>query len=399
MGSSIRSALRIGLVVATLVAARALTAQTAAEVGARTQVPASVSGRVSTPGPQKEIPVPGVMVTLHRVGTDSSGAVDSVRSDGAGKYSLKYRRAAGDDAIYFAAAVYRGIAYFSNPLTTPNVSGEAGEITVFDTTTRAHEFHVQGHHIVVSAPRPDGGRDVVEVWELSNDTTVTVVGKDSLSPVWSAPLPAGATSVAGGQGDVASSAIVQKGDRVTLLAAFGPGVKQLSYAYTLPSSSFPLTYSVSALTGVLEVLLEEPTATVSGADLQPQPTASTSGRTFKRLLAQNVAPGESIRITVPATTATTRSRVLAWLAGTIVVVMIAALARALLGRRATGPRIVATAPPLRESLLAAIAALDARKERGDPTLDDTTYAAERAALKTRLAELLSSPIDNPRSTG
>ena len=382
-----------------LVAARSLTAQSAADVGARTLVPASVTGRVSTPGPEKEIPVPGVMVTLHRVGTDSSGAIDSVRSDAAGRYALHYRRTAGDDAIFFAAAVYRGIAYFSNPLTTPNVSGEAGEITVFDTTTRAHEFHVQGHHIVVSAPKPDGSRDVVEVWELSNDTTVTVVGKDSLSPVWSAPLPPGATSVAGGQGDVASSAIVQKGDRVTLLAAFGPGVKQLSYAYTLPSSAFPLTFAVSSLTGVLEVLLEEPTATVSGADLQPQPTASTSGRTFKRMLSQNVAPGESVRISVPATTADTRTRVLAGLAGTIALVMIAALARALMGRRAAGPRVVATAPPLRESLLAAIAALDARRERGDATLDPATYAVERAALKAKLAAVLGAPIDNTRSAG
>lgn len=360
-------------------------------------MPASVSGRVTTPTPDRQVPVPGVMVTLHRVGTDWSGAVDSVRTDAQGRYALSYRRAVADDAIYFAAAVYRGIAYFSNPLQSAIISGEAGEIAVFDTTSHAVEFHVQGHHVVVSAPRPDGVRDVVEVWELSNDTTVTVVGKDSLSPIWSAPLPPGATNVAGGQGDVSASAIVQKGDRVTLLAAFGPGVKQLSYAYSLASSAFPLEIPVGAPTGVLEILLEEPTATVSGGGLLPQPTATTSGRTFKRLLAQSVPPGEVVRIAVPATTATTRTRVLVWLAGTIVLVMIVALARALMVRRTAPRAIVTQAPPMRDTLLASIAALDARKERGDPTLDDATYASERAALKVHLSALLATPaIDNAR---
>ncbi len=391
--------MRILLVAASVVAAQSATAQTAVGAAARAQGPSSVSGRVATPGVNDApVPVPGVMVTLHRVGTDSSGAVDSVATDAAGRYALTYRRAPGDEAVYFASAVFRGIAYFSNPLQAARVSGEAGEITVFDTTSRAVEFHVQGHHLVVSAPRPDGARDIVEVWELSNDKSVTVVGKDSLSPVWSAPLPAGASNVAGGQGDVAPSAIVAQGDRVSLLAAFGPGVKQVSYAYTLPASAFPLVVPVTERTNVLEVLLEEPTATVTGGGLQPMPTATTAGRSFKRLLAQNVPPGESLRISVPATSASARTRVLAWLAGTIVLVMIVALVIALMRRRVQDAPVVVVAAPLpNESLIAAIAALDARRERGDATLDDATYTSERAALKSRLAQGLGgNAIDNAR---
>ena len=386
------------MVAVMLVAAQSSFAQGVADPLARAATPSFVSGRVSTPGKEKQIPVPGVTVTLHRIGADSSGAIDSVRTDVAGNYSLRYRRSGADDAIYFAAAVYRGIAYFSNPLQTPRVTGEAGEITVFDTTTRKVDFHVQGHHVVVSGPRPDGMRDIVEVWELSNDTTVTVIGKDSLSPVWSAPLPDGAVNVAGGQGDVAASAIVAKGGRVNLLTAFGPGVKQVSYAYSLPASAFPLVVPVTAPTNVLEILLEEPTATVTGADLVPQPPATTSGRTFKRLLAQNVVPGEAARISVPATTAATRTKVLTWLVGTIVLAMIAALSRALIGRRVATPRVVVTEAQRSESLAAAIAALDARHERGDATLDHATYTRERATLKASLAQSLVTPIDKARST-
>jgi hypothetical protein len=32
-----------------------------------------------------ETPVPGIVVTIHRVGADSSGAIDSVRTDAQGR--------------------------------------------------------------------------------------------------------------------------------------------------------------------------------------------------------------------------------------------------------------------------------------------------------------------------
>ena len=57
-----------------------------------------------------ETPVSGIVVTIHRVGADSSGAVDSMRTDAQGRYRFSYRRWGNPDAIYFVAAVYRGIA-------------------------------------------------------------------------------------------------------------------------------------------------------------------------------------------------------------------------------------------------------------------------------------------------
>ena len=330
------------------------------------------------------------MVTVHRVGQDSSGALDSARTDAQGRYTIGYTRF-GDEAVYFAAAVYSGIAYFAAPLQSARATGEQGEITVFDTTSRAVEMHVRGHHLVVSAPGPDGKRDIVEVWEISNDTTVTVVGRDSLAPVWTAPLPRGATSISGGQGDVSPSAIVKRGDRVALLASFGPGVKQISYRYSLPGSRFPLTMPLEHVTGVLEVLLEEPTAQVTGGSLRAMEAATTGGRTFKRFLAQDVAAGESVRVTVPATTATTRAWVLAILSGAMALIMAGALARALTRRGARVRQPAARAPQRTDELLDRIARLDARHERADPTLDEAQYAAERAALKTQLTDALAAP--------
>ncbi|MFL5604814.1 MAG: hypothetical protein ACJ8AD_00070, partial [Gemmatimonadaceae bacterium] len=58
---------------------------------------AVVQGRVTTPGPTSEIGVPGAWVTVHRVGPDTQGPLDSVRTDATGRYSVKYRRFGSDE--------------------------------------------------------------------------------------------------------------------------------------------------------------------------------------------------------------------------------------------------------------------------------------------------------------
>jgi hypothetical protein len=356
---------------------------------------AVVSGRVVIPSPQQEIPVAGVEVTVHRVGPDSAGPLDSIRTDARGRYTVHYTRFGSEDALYFAAAVYKGIAYFTSPLRGERTRGDDGEITVFDTTSHPVTLTLQGHHIVVSAPDASGVREVVEVYELSNDTTATLVARDSLHPIWSAPLPAEASNFSPGQGDVAASALVRRGDRVELLAPFGPGVKQLSFSYSLKDGAFPLRLTLERQTSVLEVLLEEQAAQARAPSLRAQGSVSTQGRTFKRFLAQGAPAGEEIRIDVPTAAGATRVNVVIAVIVVIVLAMAAALWRALSRRspRAPGVRTGASvdAPATAESLVAAIAALDARRESGDATLDEAHYTAERAALKARLAAALAAP--------
>ena len=376
--------------------AAALLAALLAAPAARAQLPvpdappvdAVAAGRVVTPGRDREIGIPGVTVTVHRVGPDSAGALDSVRTDAAGRYTIHYRRFGSEEAVYFAAALHHGIAYFSSPLRGVRANADDGEITVFDTTSGPVPLTVQGHHLVVSAPKPDGGREVVEVYELSNDSTVTLVGRDSLAPVWSAPIPHEATGFVAGQGDVSPITLERRGDRVTLAAAFGPGVKQLSYSYALPPSAFPLTFAHERFTGVFEVLLEEPGAQVRSTNLRSMGEVTTQGRRFKRFLAQSAAKGETVRIDVPVTSAGTRTAVLAGLAIAIALAMIATLARALLRRSPRGAGPPRPAPSV-ETLAAAIAGLDARHDAGDGALDEAAYARERAALKAQLTASLA----------
>ncbi|MEO6527778.1 MAG: hypothetical protein ABIP93_14245 [Gemmatimonadaceae bacterium] len=335
-----------------------------------------------------EIPVPDVIVTIHRVGADSSGPIDSMRTDVSGRYHFTFRRWGNPDAVYFAASVYRGIAYFSAPLRAAAVRGEDAEIIVFDTTTGPVPFTVQGHHYVIGAPRPTGLRDIVEVYEVSNDTVVTAVGRDSLTPVWSAPLPKGATGFTAAAGDVAASSLQLRDGRVVLLAPFGPGVKQLSFTYALAPNVFPLVLTLDKPNAILEVLLEEPGAQVRSTSLRSQGAASTQGRTFKRFLAQNAPQGEEVRIDVPSTVSDARSTVVIALAVGLVLAMITALAVAY-RRGGSLARRRAPSPSGAETLAAAIAALDARREANDPSLSPAAYDAERAALKTRLAAALA----------
>jgi hypothetical protein len=193
---------------------------------------------------------------------------------------------------------------------------------------------------------------------------------------------------AGGQGDVASSNLAVRGGRVTMNAAFGPGVKQLSYSYSLPESAFPLRLRNERLTVVQEVLLEEPGAQARSPSLRSQDTVHTQGHTFKRFLAQGSPAGEELRIDVPTAAAGTRTRVLIGVAVLFVLAMGAALARALARRNPRGAP-VPDGESRAASLAAAIAALDARRDAGDAALDPARYASERAELKAQLAAALA----------
>jgi hypothetical protein len=190
-----------------------------------------VQGAVMLAGDSTERPVPGAWVTLHRVASDRAGPLDSARTDARGGFAFRYRPTGTPDAIYFVSTTYAGIAYFTRPLRLPDVRGEDAEIAVFDTTTTPVRITVRGRHAVVSAAEADGARTVLEVFELSNDTSVTAVAPASGGRgTWSVPVPAAARDVQVRQGEVAAVAVSTTGGRVSLTAPYGPGIKQIAFS-------------------------------------------------------------------------------------------------------------------------------------------------------------------------
>ena len=242
--------------------------------------------------------VRGTWVVLHRVGSDRAGPLDSARTGRDGSFTIRFAPTGPGDAIYFVSATHDGIAYFSPPLDTARTVNEA-EIAVFDTTSAPVPIHVRGRHVVVAASAEDGKREVVEVYELANDSTMTRVAAGDV-PVWSAVLPDGAGDIRVGQSDLSEDAIRSDSGRLRVYAPLAPGIKQLSFAYRMDARAFPLSLPLDAQAGVLEVLLEEPNGMATAPGLQRVDPVTVESRTFNRFLAQDVAQGGVLRIQVPA---------------------------------------------------------------------------------------------------
>lgn len=355
-----------------------------------------VEGNVVRPVDPLMRPVPGIWVTLHRVAADSAGPLDSVRSDAEGRYAFRYRPWGDEGALYFVSASYGGIAYFAPPLRTARVTGEDAEIVVFDTTSRHVPIAVRGRHIVVSAPGAGGTRSVVEVFELSNDSSVTRVATDT-QPTWLTHVPVTASDFIVGQGDIAPDAVTMRGGRVALFAPLAPGLKQLSFQYRLPADAFPLAVPTATPIDVLEVLIEEPTGEASGAGLGEQAPVSVEGRTFRRFLAQDAPASAVIRIAMPSiSVAVRRSRWLKAVALAVGSAMLVALPVALRRRgraRAGHANRTLETVETADALADRIADLDAAFERVESPDDSAraVYALQRAELKSRLERALAPP--------
>ena len=357
---------------------------------ARSVAPRTVSGRVVRPGHTGMVTVPQAWVTLHRVAPDSSGPVDSVRTDASGRYSIRFKPN-GNDAVYFASSSYGGVAYFTAPLPPGDASGDAGEITVFDTTSAPVPVHTRGRHLVVSASGADGRRTLVEVFQLSNDTTVTAISGARGRATWSTTLAPNATDFQVGQSDMGSGAVQFRDGRVLVYASISPGIRQVAFSYSVPASDFPLAVPIAEPVDVLEVLVEDPGASASGGGLAEQQPVALEGRSFRRFLGQDVRSGSAVTITLGAPTGSGSNRFLLVPIVATAGIMAIALAFALTRRRKV-PVVPRDETPADAAHLARdIAELDDAFERvASPTdAERESYRARRDALKARLAEALA----------
>lgn len=344
-------------------------------------------------------PASGVWVTLHRVGKDSAGPIDSVRSDGAGMYRFRYRPFGGADAVYFASTTYGGIAYFTSPLREVNAGGDDAEITVFDTTSRTFPMSVKGRHLIVSKADSTDQRTVVEVFELSNDSLFTLIATESTgaAPTWSVAIPAAARDVRANEGEISPDAFAAQNGRVQVFAPIAPGVKQIAFSYKLPNSSFPLAIRAEQGAVVFEVLVEEPQSTVRGQGFTAVDPVTLEGRNFRRFLSQDVKPDAQLVVEVPTGGTPGRNLYIAGLLVAVGMLMMLALTRSAqksaAKRRNERPTLRPAEPevPLADRLAQEIAALDATFARTESPSEAVraAYEARRAELKAALAEALA----------
>ena len=353
-----------------------------------------VDGRVARGTRQDVQPVANQWVVLHRVGSDRAGPLDSTRTSATGHFSIRYKTSGDSSAVYFVSTTYGGVAYFTSPLRAPVVSGDDAMLMVFDTTSRPVALKLGGRHVIVGLPGASGRRPIGEVYDIQNDTTVTLVARDSLTPVWSANVPAAATGFQlNTSGELAAGAISRRGTTVGLYVPLSPGIRQIAFTYELPASAFPLTIPVERPTGVFELLIQEPTARVEGPSLREMAPVTTDGRVFRRFLAQDLSASAVMRIDMPRVVGAERERVYFGVG----IALLAAMAVSLVfAARRHAPRRAVAMPQSVESrsrvLIRTIAALDADFERAIQPDDAAreTYAVTRASLKSELAAALAA---------
>jgi hypothetical protein len=338
-----------------------------------------------------EAPLAGRWVVLHRVGTDFAAPVDSVRTNAAGHFSFRYHVTGDTSAMYFIASSYSGIAYFTPPLRKAVVTGGDADILAFDTTSAPIAISVRGRHVIVTAPDTGKGRAVLEVFELSNDTSVTRVAGTPEHPTFATPLPEGAFDAVASEGDIPADAVKFENGRALVFAPIAPGVKQLAFHYRIPLNKAPITFPVLAAATVLEVLVEDTQGSASGAKLKKMASVNLEGRPFRRFLAQDAPANSVVTVLAPTQTGAAFSTRIAIVVIAIGAAMLAGLAASLLRR---GP-LVARAHELGaadpDDVARRIAALDDAFEQLDAPTDDqrADHYESRARLKARLTAAIA----------
>ncbi len=353
--------------------------------------PRSLAGRLTRPGADgTPVPVANAWVVLHRVGVDAANPIDSMRTRADGGYAFNYRATGDTNAVYFVSATRGGIAYFTPPTREARVRGGTADLLVYDTTSAAVPIAIRGRHIIFTAPDTAAPvRTVIEVYELSNDSSVTRVPGSAQRPTFEAPLPAGVTEVLGGQGDISPDAVKADEGRVRVWAPISPGLKQFSFSYTLPLSQTALELPVESDVPVMEVLVEDPRGTAVGAGLAEVDPVQVDGRPFKRFLAQDVKAPGTVALTAPGGTGSGSNLRVLLVVTAVGAAMLLGLGMAFMRR---GPEAFARRrAPTPEALAAEIAALDAAFEQLQAPTEEqkAEHYLKRAQLKGRLSAVLA----------
>ena len=354
--------------------------------------PLLLSGRVVRVRGADSVPLPGIRIVAHRVGTDHQGPVDSLKSDAGGRFSFTVARP-DTGAMYVVSTLYAGIGYFSAPY-SPGARAGADSIllAVFDTSSTGSPLDVAVRHLVVSAADRDGSRDVLDIVQVANPGTATLVPRDS-APTWRMLLPHGIESFRVGEGEVPSEAVRRVGDSLLVRAPFPPGIKQVVVMYVVPQGMPTLRVPIDQPTAKLEVLVEDSLANASGAALAAANPLQLQGRTFRHFSSTRVVRGESAEISFGAPGG---GRNLAWVAIVLSALLLASGGYLASRRRAgagAAPQAAAVAAGAdQDALVRQIVALDERyasRQAETPPEEWAAYQTRRAAIKAQLAGRLA----------
>ena len=360
----------------------------AALLGAATPAAAqgfTVSGHILRGGVVDSTPAAGLWAVLHAVGREGGGgAVDSQRTDRAGRYVIRDVRR-DTNAIYLVSTSHLGITYFTGGLLPEGARDTAETLVVYDTSSTGPPVGIAERHIVVRVADADGSRRTLELLVLANRGALTRIAPDSLTPVWTGRLPAGAMGFETGESDVSAEAVHALGDTVFVTAPLPPGRKQVLYTYVLPGRAGELRLTTAQPHERLTVLLEDTTAVQVGAALESRGIQVFEDAQFAMYEGRSVPAGADIafRFTRPAVST---AMIQAVLLGVAALVLIGTL---VLWLRRQRPATADGSDALAREIAALDRAFEARAGTASPA-ERAAYEGRRARLKARLEAALAA---------
>jgi hypothetical protein len=252
-----------------------------------------IEGRVQLGGASRA----GVPVTLHRVTTDSSGAIAAAVSDAAGRFRLALPSSAPDAfTVFFATAEFHGVRYFGPPV-HPGDTLSAYVVEVHDTTSvPAPAEAVQlARRDVVLISEAQGGWEVNEILRLRNPGSRTLLPRDGVS-VWEMTLPPEVVAFEVAEGELGPSAVSRFGSRVLLTSPLVPGTQELLLRYRVPFARGGLHLAVEQPTEEMNVLIREPAPRLAVAGLREASALEAEGERFLRFTGQKLRAGEGATV-------------------------------------------------------------------------------------------------------
>ena len=170
----------------------------------------------------------------------------------------------------------------------------AAPLVVYDTSSAGPPARLEGRFLNIFPPGEGGGRNVLEIVQLSNPGTRTRIA-DSLRPVWQVTLPPGADGWVAGEGNLPADAVRLAGDTVKVFAPIWPGApRYTSYQYVLGGRAARIL--VDQWTGQLGLLVGDTGAVVTGGDLQALGVHDVEGRRFASYRGGPLEAGTEVRV-------------------------------------------------------------------------------------------------------
>lgn len=348
-------------------------------------------------------PVPGQRVTLHRVSGSAAGELERRTTDDRGLFTFLLPSPSptgesGEDTteVYFASVRHQGILYFGPALTRDAQLDSVYRIEVFDTLTAppgGADLLVAVRNLFVER-HPDGGWQVVDLLQVRNDTSRTLVAGEG-DVVWSYPLPGeGRTfEVVEGESGPGGATIFEGGLSVT--TPLPPGERTFIVRYRLEEPVFSLP--MPGRSGRVEMLVEQPAPPLEVTVLrQAESVELEQGRSYRRY-----AGAQLTNRVVEVEVREEESRISpGWIAVILGLVLTGGAAFVLArreglpeparasGRGGTAP-LSTEVSDRRSALLLQVAELDRRfQEKGEPTeRERSRYQEERARLLERIRDL------------